>query len=437
MAMQFRGEELHLKLIDTYYILLYLTNDHFHFCNKTLCFCASTDEGAPRVPPAPSSKLQVNEEIDPCTDVLTEDVFNSIVQPATDEGRALFSYSGLCIAIDIYNRYHDEKFAMMGTEEQIRAELASFLAHAAADTYGFSVYRDGQHCTNPITGSDGKVYCSPCKEEHYDKESNTCSEPWIVSDTSYEEFCDSTRTGEQGCDCKNVTIASVPGYTDAIGYIAASDAFFPRGSIITQWNYDYLGSSLSLTGDKEILCNNPDLIATDSQYAWGAGIVKYMEKMQFGTTGETAHKQVMKGNFGGSVEVLYGDLECPASEWESLAHVDLVKVRVSEVCKAGAALGVYVEMASCDTPSNCVQCEGLKELYDSCKQDGSCPYCETWTQFVRSSAPTVTPIRVESPSWEDWAANQPPRTSSADIFLASSWLPQLTILSVFAISLML
>lgn len=35
-----------------------------------------------------------------------------------------------------YNRYHDEKFAKMGTEEQIRMELASFLAHAAADTYG-------------------------------------------------------------------------------------------------------------------------------------------------------------------------------------------------------------------------------------------------------------------------------------------------------------
>lgn len=422
-----------------------------------MCFCASTDDGAPRVPPAPSSKLQVNEEIVPC-DVLTEDVFNAIVQPASEEGKTVFSYAGLCIAIDIYNRNHDEKFAMMGTEEQIRAELASFLAHTAADTYGFSVIRDPQHCTDPITGSDGKVYCAPCKEENYgritllamiislqknisnastsfilqiqDKESKTCSEPWIVSGTNYEEFCDSTRMGEQGCNCKNITMTTVPGFEDAVGYIAASDAYFSRGSIITQWNYDYLGTSLSLTGDSGILCNDPDLVATDSQYAWGSGIVKYMEKMQFGTTGETAHKQIMKGNFGGSVGVLYGDLECPASEWESVAHVDLVKVRVSEVCKAGAALGVYVEMDECDTPNNCVQCEGLKDLYNSCKEDGSCPHCETWTQFVRSSAPTITPIRVESPSWEDWAANQPPRTSSSCCFSLNFVLSTLGILVV-------
>ena len=276
---------------------------------------------------------------------------------------------------------------------------------------GFSVDRDEQHCTNPISGTDGRVYCLPCKEQHYNKETKTCSEPWIVSGTNYEEFCDTTRTGVQGCNCKNVTMANVPGYTNAIGYIAASDAYISRGSIATEWNYDYLGTSLSLTGVPDILCENPDLVATDSQYAWGSGIYKYMEKMQFGTTGETAHKQVMKGNFGGSVEVLYGDLECPSSEWGSLEHVDLVKTRVSEVCKSGAALGIYVEIDKCDTPTNCVTCEGLKDIYDSCRDDGSCPHCETWTQFVKSSAPTVTPIIVESPSWEDWAANQPPRDS--------------------------
>jgi len=66
-------------------------------------------------------------------------VFNSIVQPESDEGRALFSYSGLCIAIDNYNRYHDEKFALMGTEEQVgtpydqikrkEANINTFLVH--------------------------------------------------------------------------------------------------------------------------------------------------------------------------------------------------------------------------------------------------------------------------------------------------------------------
>ena len=92
--------------------LIYLKYDTFHRF-QTLCFCASTEEGAPRVPPAPASKLSVNQELDICADVLTEDVFNSIVQPTSDEGRALFSYSGLCIAIDNYNRWDDKVLVLI------------------------------------------------------------------------------------------------------------------------------------------------------------------------------------------------------------------------------------------------------------------------------------------------------------------------------------
>jgi phage FluMu protein Com len=331
----------------------------------------------------------------------------------------------------MYNRYHDEKFANMGTEEQMKAELASFLAHVAADTKGYSVVRDERHCTNPLTGSDGKLYCLPCKEENYNKDTKTCSEAWIVEGTNYEEFCDVARgNGEQGCRCKNVTMTSVPGNTDPStfsGYIAASDAYFPRGAIIASWNYDFLGASLSLTGDPSILCDNPDLVATEPQYAWGAGIVKFMEKMQFGTTGETAHKQVMKGNFGGTVEVLYSELECPSNEWTSLDHLDMVKVRIQEVCKAGAALGVYVDMNKCDSGGTCLECEGLAGLYQSCKEDGSCPECKTLSQFVKSEAPTITPKIVESPSWEDWAAQNAPRPASGTCFSSQSWSALLTV----------
>ena len=50
--------------------------------------------------------------------------------------------------------------------------------------------------------------------------------------------------------------------------------------------------------------------------------------MIFGTQGTSAHKQVMKENFGGSVEVLYGELECPSNQWTSAKHVTQVKDRV-------------------------------------------------------------------------------------------------------------
>jgi hypothetical protein len=176
-----------------------------------------------------------------------------------------------------------------------------------------------------------------------------------------------------------------------------------------------------MTGYPNVLCDDPDLVATDPVYGWGSFLYKWMEKMKFGTEGSTAHRQVMKGNFGGTVEVLQGDLECPGSQNNNALHAEMVKDRVPQVCKSGAALGVYLEMDECDTPSDCRLCEGLREIFDSCQLDGSCPDCATWTQFLISAAPTVTPLRIESPSYEDWMNNYgQPRRSAAGVG-ASSW----------------
>jgi len=379
-------------------------------CNfETLCFCSSVEVGSPRVPPAPKSGFRPNEEIlDPCqAGILTEEAFNQIVQPSTEGGRNLYTYDGFCQAIQQFNKYHDEKFAGMGSEINIRADLAAFLAHAATDTYNFSVTREEMHCVDPVAGSDGQTYCKPCKEEHYNFETKTCSQDYFAGEDSfYSDYCDLTRQGAMGCMCdKSVRpVSAVPGHADLTGYMSADDAYFTRGSIDLKWNYDYLGASMSM-GDGDYLCENPDLIATSPRHAWGAGLYKYMKKMIFGTQGTSAHKQVMKENFGGSVEVLYGDLECPSNQWTSAKHVTQVKDRVRNICKAGAALGVYLEMDKCDTKKDCLQCEGLREIYDQCIADGSCPECSTWTEFLVSVAPTVTPIRVASPSWDDWAGN--------------------------------
>eukprot|EP00571_Detonula_confervacea_P007365 CAMPEP_0172313228 /NCGR_PEP_ID=MMETSP1058-20130122/19738_1 /TAXON_ID=83371 /ORGANISM="Detonula confervacea, Strain CCMP 353" /LENGTH=476 /DNA_ID=CAMNT_0013026845 /DNA_START=128 /DNA_END=1558 /DNA_ORIENTATION=- len=395
-------------------------------CNfETLCYCNSVEEGAPRVPPAPKSRVKFNDSLDPCKDILTEDIFNAIVQPTSEEGKNLYTYDGLCNAIILYNTYHDEKFANMGTEEQMRAEMAAFLAHAAVDTHGFSIVREDFHCVDPIVGSDGKTYCKPCKEEHYNSQTKTCSQGYFASEESYKEYCDSTRQDTQGCVCNtesvlpanNVPLQVSAGNIDTSGYMAASDAYFTRGAIQISWNYDYLGASLSMTGDENFLCNNPDLVATNPQMAWGVGIYKWMEKMTFGTTGSTAHKQALKGNFGGTIEVLYGSLECPSNQWSSSIHVNMVQDRVAQVCKSGAALGVYLEMDKCDTPRDCLECKGLKEIYESCQENGSCPDCSAWPQFVRSTSPTVTPVRVQSPSWDDWAGTYGSTRSSADVGL--------------------
>lgn len=69
-------------------------------------------------------------------------------------------------------------------------------------------------------------------------------------------------------------------------------------------SYDYYGASQSMTGSGNLLCENPDLVSTNPMLAWGVGLYKWMEKMTFGTQGQTAHRQILDGaNFGGTVEV--------------------------------------------------------------------------------------------------------------------------------------
>lgn len=113
-----------------------------------------------------------------------------------------------------------------------------------------------------------------------------------------------------------------------------------------------------------------------------------------------------------STQVLYPELECPSNQWASSTHVQKVHDRVAQICKSGSALGVYLEMDKCDNPKDCLECKGLKDIFDACQEDGTCPDCPAWIEFVRSVAPTVTPIRVESPTWDDWSNNYQARSSA-------------------------
>ena len=64
------------------------------------------------------------------------------------------------------------------------------------------------------------------------------------------------------------------------------------------WNYDYMGVGIAIKGDPQFFCEQPDLLSTAPQYAWQAGIYKWMEYMPY-EFGSTAHKQALKGNYGG------------------------------------------------------------------------------------------------------------------------------------------
>ena len=46
--------------------------------------------------------------------------------------------------------------------------------------------------------------------------------------------------------------------------------------------------------------------------------------------------------------------------------------------------------------SYCLKCDGLKEFFGSCQEHGSCLDCTTWTDFVRSLAPSQLSRRPSS-----------------------------------------
>ena len=374
-------------------------------CNfETTCFCWA--EGSPRIPPAPKSGL-TKSDLDVCRDVLTEDIFNNIVQPTSNEGRQLFTYAGLCDAISNYNLHHEEKFAKMGTLSQVRQELVAFLAHALVETDGFSVTREEHHCVNPVSDSVGNVYCMPCKEEYYIKETKTCTQSYFAEESRYNLYCDLTRQNNQGCSCTaaGVEMAILQDEFGApvTGYVRANDMFFRRGSFDTSFNYGYMGVGMSILGNAQYFCENPDLLATNPQYAWQAGIYKWMEHTPYEFS-STAHKQALKGNFGGTIHVLNGPLECPSSMNISEKHYRMVRDRVREVCRVGSTLGVKLELNSCENPyeRQCLTCEGIEEIFFACQQDGSCPECTYWDENLLSMPPTVTPATIESPTFENW-----------------------------------
>jgi hypothetical protein len=384
-------------------------NRDWYPCNfETTCYCNA--DGAPRIPPAPRSGLNVNTELDVCQDILTESVFNSIVQPKSEEGKQLFTYVGLCEAISNYNQYHDEKFAQMGTKTQVRQELAAFLAHAAVETKDFSLVREEMYCVNPISDSDGNTYCYPCKEQYYNEQTKTCSQSYFADEQSYNEYCDLTRQNNQGCSCTaaGVEMTQVPTINDSRdgstdGYVLANDMFFSRGAFDTSWNYGYMGVGISIKGDPQFFCEQPDLLSTNPQYAWQAGIYKWMEysPKEFGST---AHKQVLKGNFGGTNDVLNGSLECPSSMNISEKHWQMVRDRIAQVCRTGSSLGVWLELNSCENPydNDCPKCDGLEEIYESCQQDGSCPFCNNWANNLPEMTPTISPATIKPPTFDEW-----------------------------------
>ncbi|KAL7473604.1 hypothetical protein ACHAXS_014064 [Conticribra weissflogii] len=326
---------------------------------KGLCWCWI--EGTNRIAPAPESGVKIEVE-DPhytvCDDILTRDKFNVIAPNARDP----YSYTGLCDAILSYNSHHSEKAFGMGNAFQRTAELAAFLGNTLHESDEFKAGREYLMCADhKVVG--GEVYCKPCDSGSFDWGTFTCGVSLISGAADFNEYCQPSSVPPEACNCGNGK-----GQTGELdGYVPASDLFFGRGAIQLSWNYNYIGASVALTGSPDTFCDDPDLVATVGEYAWGAGLYFWMEHVKEGTT---SHMESLAngGDFGGTLNNINGGLECPAhGGW----HEEAVKARLNRYCRAAKVLGLPNLM-------HLGGCAGLEDKLSACLGEGTCSDCQDY-----------------------------------------------------------
>lgn len=349
--------------------------------DPNLCWC--WDSTKAKKPPAPASGLSLAKDIDPNVlapcEILTQDMFLRLAPNSTFP----YTYDGLCNAIDDYNLHHTEKFAAMGTEEHIRAEIAGFLGNTAHESDDFEAAREYLACGDRKE-VDGKVYCKPCNNDLYDWANNICSVSMVDQNSPYNSYCQPSFEPPEGCVCDTITQVEESG--PLAGYVEASKVFYGRGAIQLSWNYNYIRASYALTGDAESFCRDPEQVALKPEYAWGSGIFFWMENEK---EGSTCHKEVLKGDFGGTLNNINGGLECPA--YKGGWHADAIKMRLNRYCHAASQLGM-------EAISSLDGCKGMKESYEECLLDGHCPYCE---QYAGIDTTTLEFAVVEQPPESD------------------------------------
>ena len=320
-----------------------------------LCWCWK--DGTDRIAPAPPSGLEVDtslgEHYTVCDDILTREAFDKIAPNA----RKPYTYTGLCDAILSYNAYHSEKAFGMGDAFQRASELAAFLGNTLHESDEFKAAREYLMCGDSKI-VNGEVYCKPCDPGSYDWGSHKCSHS-LASGVGFSEYCQPSSKPPEACSCGTAQ-------DGGDGYVPAKEMFFGRGAIQLSWNYNYMGASTALTGKPETFCENPDLVATEEKYAWGAGLYFWMEHVKEGTT---SHTECLKNNnFGGTLNNINGGLECPAhGGW----HEEAVKMRLNRYCRAAKVLGLP-NLLKIDG------CAGLDEKFSICVGDGSCSECSDY-----------------------------------------------------------
>ncbi len=225
-------------------------------------------------------------------------------------------------------------------------ELAAFFGNTLHESDGFTAPREYKVCRESITDSNGKMYCKP---------------PLYNGGLYTDDYCSTehNRTSDPDvCAC----LRQVPESLSQPGYVESDLLFFGRGALHLSWNYNYIDVGAAIGVD---LCTNPDLAASDAEYVWTSAF--YFWTMNTGK-GKTCAQSVAAGSFGGTVNIINGGLECPAT---GLSSASSIISRLDDYCAVATALGA-------DSLLDFEGCEGLQSQFDFCSSTKLCSSCSVW-----------------------------------------------------------
>ena len=312
-----------------------------------LCWC--WDSSKPRFKPPPPSGVEEAEAM-PC-DVFTEEMFDVIAPNAAHP----YTYKGLCDVIEEINARYDEKVFKMGSLEVQKAEWAAFVGHTTHESAQYTASREALQCARTYDMPQG-TFCKPCANENFDWADRVCQVSLVSNGQYYEEYCDKIVTPPHGCVCGPTVEVDDE---DLAGLINPNFAYFGRGAIQLSWNANYMKASQVLAESADVLCSQPELVATEPKYAWGTALWFWLFNKNDAEEGggTTCHIQSLEGSFGGSLGVINGGLECPPDP--AGYHAEAIVTRLRYYCVAASVIGVQRLL-------NFDGCEGLGEAFQNC-----------------------------------------------------------------------
>lgn len=147
--------------------------------------------------------------------------------------------------------------------------------------------------------------------------------------TALERFPGFAASGDESQDKRELAafFANVARETGELDYIEQfpesrgnTGNYYGRGPIQLTWDYNYQAAGDAIGYN---LLGNPDLVATDGVVTWLTALWFWMDADGAGKG--TCHGAIAQGNFGQTINIINGGLECHAGNQAALQRIEYYK----------------------------------------------------------------------------------------------------------------